>query len=223
MRQGMENSIVYIHTTAAIIEYITTLSKRAMPNRSIIHILDESILYDIKNADPQSATKKLKNILEGAQHSGAQQFMVTCTSTGRLIDSLNKNLKSKIVRIEEAAVLDIKSKLRNETGRVGVIYTNPTVWPEMELILVRSGVDRSRFSPCFIDGAFENVLCGNIDNHDKIISEYMREHGHKYAALLLAQVSVCNAMDRIETSASGINIISIAELGIERVKERYNA
>lgn len=212
----MKNSIVYIHTTHTIIDYITLLSRREMPDRKILHILDESILYDIKEGDIISATSKLQSIIEGAQHSGARQFMITCTSTGRLIDNLGSVIQSQITRIEDAAIAEIKSR----TGRIGIVYTNPTVLPEIKYLLHNSGVDANRLAPCFVDGAFESILCGNMAYHDKLIWSYIQTCSGKYDSFLLAQVSICSAQERLEQTVNNKQIISIAELGISKLKEK---
>jgi hypothetical protein len=215
MPQATKNNIYYIHTTHTIIDYITTLSRRYLGDTQIVHLLDESMLADIKRDDTESARSKLLHMVEGALHSGAEQIMVTCTSTGRLIDALPATYKPYIQRIESAAV----QTLITSGQRTGIVYTNPAVWPEFQQIMRDNRVPETLYTPAYIKQAFDKILSGDREGHDRLIKEFLTKSKPDVASHLLAQVSICSALERLEPFAAGANTISMAELGIMQLRE----
>jgi Asp/Glu/hydantoin racemase len=215
MSQVTKNSIYYIHTTHTIIDYIDELSRRHLSGVSIVHLLDESMLADIKRGDTDSAKSKLQHMVEGALHSGAEHIMVTCTSTGGLINALPASYKSHIHRIETAAI----QRLENIGLRTSIVYTNPTVWPEFKQILGEANVSEALYVSAHVENAFDKMLAGDKAGHDQLIKDFLERNEQKTGAHLLAQVSICSALERLKPFISDSTIISMAELGIMGLRE----
>lgn len=210
MPKTIPDNVYYIHTTHTIIDYINIVSARYIAGIQTVHLLDESMLGDIKKGDVSSAQSKLQHLVQGALHSGAQQIMVTCTSTGRLVDSLPPEYVPYMRRIELPAVAALEAARK----RTNIVYTNPTVWPEMQQILQERGVDESLYVPLFVAGAFEKILAGDKAGHDLLIQEHLERNSTHADAHLLAQVSICSALERLGELNLDAKVISLAELGI---------
>lgn len=210
MKKDSQDRIVYLHTTHTIIDYVNNLSKKYFPNLTTVHLLDENILADIKLGNLDDAKDKLQNLIKGSQISGCKKIMITCSSTGELLDSLNIEDKKQIVRIETPAIDVIKRKYKN----TGVIFTNPPVWPQIQRIIKERNADLSKFSPCYVEHAFDALLNGDIDRHDGLIKSYIENNSHNYDSLFLAQVSLCSAYSRLGIIGVDTPLVLMAELGI---------
>lgn len=141
--------------------------------------------------------------------------MITCTSTGRLIDNMDDELRSVIARIEQPAIREIARK----GGKTGIVYTNPTVWPEMQIIMRAADIADNDFAPCYVPGAFESILSGHREKHDKLIVEYIQAYREAFDSFMLAQVSICSAEERLSIFSGNEQILSMAELGVQNLRK----
>lgn len=214
MPMALNGSVYFIHTTHTIIGYVNDLCARHLQGVKVMHLLDESLLGDIKAGDTVSAQSKLQHLVEGSLHSGAGQIMVTCTSTGRLIDGLPSRYRARIQRIETPAL----QKVEDTGEKTSIVYTNPTVWPEIEQLLQQRNM-AAFCRPSFVPYAFEKVLQGDIVGHDKAIAEHLTRNALGSDIFLLAQVSICSALERLGDIKTNAEVISLAELGIISLQE----
>ncbi|MBD3280065.1 hypothetical protein GF389_00890 [Candidatus Dojkabacteria bacterium] len=213
MKMNLNNKIFLLHTTHKIIDYFERLVKTNLPDSSLYHLLDETILEDITTGDMDRASRKLRSLLDSTEE--ASRVVVTCTSTGELIDTLPLEIQKRITRIERPALNTILKRYK----KPGIVFTNKTVWKQFQRILKQMKTNENMFAPLYVPNAFNEMLKGNFKLHDIMIDKYLRSNTGTYDSYLLAQVSICSATDRGYLKDLSIPVINISEACIKELKK----
>ena len=203
-----------IHTTPSTIESTAALIRELIPDSQVMNILDDTILPDM------AAERNIHYVRERwAKYAsilakmGADAVLSACSTVGPFAEECNENMDIPVVRIDEAMADEAVKKGVNIT----VLATfKPTLKPTTDLIR-RKNRD-IHLKTVLIDEAYRELHSGNIEKHNTLIVEKVREEAANADVIVLAQASMANALQ----GAEGIDldkILTSPRLGILRLKE----
>jgi hypothetical protein len=110
-----------------------------------------------------------------------------------------------------------------ETGRrIGVAATlSTTLKPTADLVLkvaAERGIDIEIIEQ-LCEGAFEAVMAGDGDTHDRIVGEGLTTALKGVDAIVLAQASMARVLNTLPAGALKVPAFSSPELGVERARD----
>jgi hypothetical protein len=73
------------------------------------------------------------------------------------------------------------------------------------------------------DGAFEAVLAGDTETHDRMVSRALTQLAAKVDLIVLAQASMARVIHEMPTGAVTIPVLSSPELAVLRTRELLGA
>lgn len=212
-------TVVAIHTAMPMVEPTMELFTKHLPEVRLINIVDDSLIQDVIRAGkvPPEVEKRLKQYYASAIDAGAQVIFNTCSSVGDIALEAKKSLKVPLVKIDDAmAIMAVK-----ESDSIGVLATLiSTLDPTVRLIRhFASDQDKVvSISEGLAEGAFQAVIGGDRDLHDKLILNAAKKLAPEVELFVLAQGSMARMEEEI-ARATGKKVLSSPELGVLQVKE----
>ncbi|MBN2213169.1 MAG: hypothetical protein JW723_02905 [Bacteroidales bacterium] len=187
--------VVAVHTAMALVEPITELFREHIPEVKLSHIADDSLIQEViaHNEVTPAVRKRLFAYYHAAVDAGGNLVFNTCSSVGEVAEAGRLFVPVPILRIDEPmAVRAVK------TGkRIGVLATLQTTLEPTIALLKKKARERNReieIIEGLAKGAFQAVMAGDRDKHDKLILEASEKIKGKVDLFVLAQGS----MARIE-------------------------
>src|ERR1035437_2234415 len=97
-------TLALIHTSPTLTPLFTSLCAKHMPETTIFHMVDESLIADtIREGRLRRVTmRRLLAMIESAETAGADAVMVTCSSIGPGVALGQKLFDIPVIRIDEA-------------------------------------------------------------------------------------------------------------------------
>jgi Asp/Glu/hydantoin racemase len=156
--------------------------------------------------------------IQSAEEAGADMVLVTCSSIGLAVEAARPFVSIPVRRIDEP-MADQAVQIGN---RIGVIATlSTTLEPTIALVQARATAQNK--SPEIIshlcDGAFQAVIGGDTDTHDRIVAAGLRQLIPQVDVVVLAQASMARVVDILSDNEKTVPILSSPRSGIEAVKE----
>ena len=108
--------------------------------------------------------------------------------------------------------------------RIGVAATlRTTLEPTLDLLeeTARRHHKHIDIVPCLCEGAFEALLAGHADQHDRIVSDGLQRLLKTVDVVVLAQASMARVVGGL--AANGTAILSSPRLAVESVREHLFA
>lgn len=203
-----------IHTTSATLVSLTELMKEKIENAEIINILDDSILPDMKEGGHEEAVRRrwicYARILE---EQGTAAVVSACSTVGAFAEEADQMLEIPVYRIDEAM---IDAAIRTGT-RISVLATlSSTLEPTVDL-LKRKGGNKLDISVQLVEGAYDCLMAGNQNEHNRRIKEAAAREAERSQVILLAQASMAEALGDADTLGEA-KILTSPRLGIEKLK-----
>jgi Asp/Glu/hydantoin racemase len=161
-------------------------------------------------------------MIGSAHDGGADAVMVTCSSIGEGIPVARKLFDFPILRVDEA-MAERAVQLGN---RVGVAATLKTTLDPTVGLLRQKAVDSGReveIEERLCAGAFEKVLAGDTETHDRIVSEGITDLARSVDAIVLAQASMARVVQGLKPGTVAIPILSSPELAMEQARTLLSA
>ena len=210
--------VAAIHTALAMVEPTKALFAEHLPDVRLINIVDESLIQDIISVGSVSPAvkKRLINYYYSAVDTDADIIFNTCSSVGEVAFLARDFIPIPLVKIDDAmakeAVLAYK--------RIGVLATLPTTLGPTVRLLQHFATQTSKDIEIFeglAKGAFQAVIGGDKETHDKLIIEAAVAIADKVDAFVLAQGSMAR-MEKQLQDISGKPVLSSPERGVLSVK-----
>lgn len=219
----MSKKLTLLHTVATVIQALTDLARELVPDMEISHLVDESILKNvIKNGQLTPDTfRTVSDLVVSAERSGADAVLITCSSISPCVDVARRLVNVPVFKIDEPMALEAV-----ETGtRIGVAATLMTTL-EPTVGLVRDKANqigkKVEIETCLCEGAFDAVICGDVEKHDRIVIESLTRLVEKVDAVVLAQASMARLIPSLPESIA-TPILSSPRSGIMKVGETLGA
>ena len=192
--------------------------KEANPDIDVKNIIDDSLLNDTRlynGMTPAIATRML-HYAQGAQNSGADGVLVTCTSVNKATKYIRPLLNIPILNIEEpTAELAVKNG-----PKIGVLATLPTSPKAIIEVIEEKAAEQGaeiEIVTRVADGAFDVLKTGDRAKHDEMVCAALYELAKEVDCVVFAQISM--SLLKYDESKVGVPIIMIGHPGLERMKE----
>jgi Asp/Glu/hydantoin racemase len=144
--------------------------------------------------------------------------MVTCSSIGPAVPAARTVHDFPVFRIDDA----MATKAVQTAARIGVAATlKTTLEPTVGLLEEKAAQEHRdiHIIECLCNGAFEKVLAGDTEGHDRIVSQALTSFIGKVDVLILAQASMARVVDRLPAGTLDIPVLSSPELAIQQARE----
>jgi Asp/Glu/hydantoin racemase len=211
--------LAFVHTGHVLIPVFTKFAQELLPEFEIFHMLDESLIRNTIAAQglTKATTRRVVRMIESAHEGGADAVMVTCSSIGPAVVEARRLFDFPILRVDEAMA---KEAVRMGT-RIGVAATLRTTLEPTIALLEETAAAAGRnveIVPALSEGAFDAVLAGDADTHDRIVSESLTRLRKQADVIVLAQASMAGVASRWERNG-GPPILSSPELALRSARE----
>lgn len=188
----MIRRIAFIHTVAMLVDRFRPRFQAELPDADCFHMLDESVLQDLLRGGPSPAiTRRVTGLATLAADAGAELIVFTCSSTSPAIDTARQLVSVPILKIDDP----MYAKAAREPGRVGLICTtSSTVIPSRTLLAehARAAGVAVEAEGVLCDAAFEALVKGQRDIHDRLVTEAATELAPRVDRIVLAQASLAH-------------------------------
>lgn len=121
-------------------------------------------------------------------------MLSSCSSIGEIFDRENKNYEIPVLRIDSA----MAEKAVANAEKIGVAATlETTLKPSIELIQKKAAARNKKIEikTVLADSAYQKLMEGREDEHDKLLAEKLKELAAKVDIVLLAQASMARAVN----------------------------
>ena len=214
----MLKTLAFIHTSPVLVPTFAQLGAELLPGVQLFHMVDESLIKNTISLGSLTKTtaRRVYSMLESAQQAGADAAMVTCSSIGHAVTLSRPFMDMPVFRIDEAM-----AKTAVEKGkRIGVAATlRTTLDPTLQLLkdtAIQQGKDVETVA-CLCEGAFEAVLAGKTEQHDRMVSDALKQLAEDVDVIVLAQASMARVLASLPVN--GTPILSSPRLAVERVRD----
>jgi Asp/Glu/hydantoin racemase len=216
----MIKTLALIHTSPVLVPTFTQLAAEVLPGVNIFHMVDESLIKNTMAAGrlTKPTARRVLSLIESAQQAGAEAAMVTCSSIGQAVSLSRPFIDIPVFRIDEAMAEEAVAK----GPRIGVAATvQTTLDPTIELLqaTARRGGKSIETIPCLCEGAFEAVISGQTDLHDRLVTEALQKLRSSVDVVVLAQASMVRVLASIP--ADGTPILTSPRLAMERARRQF--
>ncbi len=183
-------------------------------------MVDESLIqHTIAAGKLQKVTvRRLIGMVDSASLIGVDGLLVTCSSIGPAVSLAAKLFPFPVIRVDEAMAERAVSQAR----RIGVLATlRTTLEPTTALLHEKSAAAgvATEIEESLCDGAFEAVLAGDTETHDRAVSQALIELAAKVDVVVLAQASMARVLQQMPKAAVSVPVLSSPELAVLRTRE----
>ena len=213
-------TLAFIHTSHVLIPTFTALARRELPQVKSFHMVDESLIQNTIAAGylTRQTTHRLVQMIGSAHQAGAGAVMVTCSSIGAAISVARAVYDFPVLRIDEA----MAEQAVQSAARLGVIATLKTTLDPTVSLLRSTAAERHRpieVIESLCAGAFEKVIAGDTDTHDRMVSEALIQLGTQVDAVVLAQASMARVVEKLPAGALRVPVFSSPELALRQARQ----
>ena len=212
-------TLALIHTSPTLTPLFGALCTRFMPETTIFHMVDESLITDtIREGRLRRVTmRRLLALIESAEKAGADAVMVTCSSLGPGVAVGQQLFDLPVIRIDEAMA---EAAVRMGR-RIGVMATLRTTL-EPTIALLHEKADEAGIQieivDSLCDGAFDAVLAGNTAVHDRILSDALKSEMKGVDVVILAQASMARVVTALPDGTLAMPVLSSPELAVKSAR-----
>lgn len=216
----MAQTLALIHTSPTLAPMFTTLCAAEMPDVNVFHMVDESLIKDtIRAGRLRGITiRRLLGQIASAEEADADAVMVTCSSIGPGVALGQKLFDIPVIRVDEA----MAEKAVRMGKKIGVAATlRTTLEPTIALLREKAaeGGREIEIVESLSNGAFEAVLAGDTQTHDRILRDALTRQLKNVDVIVLAQASMARVVKELPTGALGAPVLSSPELAVQRARQ----
>lgn len=211
--------ITIIHTSFVIVEGITELFNKIIPEAELTHIVDDSLLPEILSEKKitKKVIRRLLSYFKAAEDTGADVVFNVCSTVGEVADIARQIIDTPIVKIDEKMAQEAIER----GAKIGVAATlQSTLDPTCRLIEKKA--DRAgkeiTIERTLCPGAFDALISGQKDEHDRIVTEYVKELSGKVDVIVFAQSTMARLLDKMDSNLATM-ILTSPEIGVKQTRE----
>jgi Asp/Glu/hydantoin racemase len=209
-----------VHTSFALVDLLNNLAKAQLPGVKVVNVVDDTLLtYARERGVDDALRRRMKNYFNSAADAGAQVILNACSSVGETVDTARDQVPVPILKIDEA----MAAKAVCAGRRIAVLATVPsTLGPTGRLLRKQAEALKQQIEidEVLCDGAFDLLLAGKSEEHDRRVSEAVMQAAQNHDVLVFAQAS----MSRLVPSLAGkirVPLFASPELAMGRLKEMF--
>lgn len=187
-----------IHTSPATIDLFGRLLRERIPDASIINILDDSILPELRdNGGELSAVEpRWRDYARIMSARDVDVVLNACSSVGGLCERVQNQIPQPIVRVDAAMAREAVSRGR----RIGVLATLATTLKLTSDLVAETARARGRtvaVDAVLVEGAFVSLMAGDQTQHDDLVAAALARSARENDAVILAQASMARVLPRL--------------------------
>jgi len=211
--------IAIIHTSFVIVEGITELFNKIIPEAKLVHIVDDSLLPEIL-AEKRITKKVIRRMLsyfKAAEDTGADVIFNICSTVGEVADIARQMIDTPIVKIDEKMAEEAVAR----SSKIGVAATlQSTLDPTCRLIEKKAAESGKEITieRTLCPGAFDALISGNKDEHDRIVMEYVKKLAERVEIIVFAQSTMARLLEKMDKDLAEKILIS-PERGVRQTRE----
>jgi Asp/Glu/hydantoin racemase len=209
-------TVGFVHTVLTLAPTFNALADELVPDAERFHIADESLLGVTRRTGSltPATRRRVLGYVESAAEAGADLVVVTCSSIGPAVDASHEFVDVPVLRIDEP-MADEAVRIGSRVGVLATLAT--TLEPTAELVERRG--DGVEVVSHLCDGAFDALQAGDLERHDELIREGLRETAKDVDVIVLAQASMARVVDALPEEEKTVPVLSSPRLGMQRVAE----
>lgn len=216
----MPKTLAIIHTSPTLTPLFGKLCAEYLPEVMVFHMVDESLIKDtIRNGHLRRVTKRrLLGMLGSAQDAGADAILVTCSSIGEGVKMGQELFDVPVVRVDEA-MAEQAVRMGRKIGVMATLRT--TLEPTLALLEEKAAAAglHVELVPSLCSGAFDAVLDGDTETHDRILTRALQEDMKGVDVVVLAQASMARVVEAMGPGMLPMPVLSSPELAVKRTAE----
>lgn len=216
----MSTKLALLHTSHVLIPAFDQLCKENLPDTSVFHIVDKTLIEDAAAAGAvtESVAKRMNSYVQSAHQAGADAVMITCSSIGPGVKTIRASCDFPVLRVDEP----MAEEAIRIGGKIGVAATlSSTLEPTLELLRETADAHSRKVElvSCLCEGAFGAFLAGDTATHDRIVMESLKDLLQRTDVIVLAQASMATVVQRIPQELRRVPILSSPALAILQAKK----
>lgn len=216
----MNQRLAVIHTSPTLTPLFTGLCLEYMPDVTVFHMVDESLIKDtIAAGSLQRVTmRRLLSLVESAERSGVDAVMVTCSSIGPAVSYAQQLFDTPVIRVDEA----MAEKAVRSGRRIGVMATLRTTLDPTVALLKQKAREAGReieIVASMCEGAFDAVLAGDTATHDAVLTRALMNDMRGTDLVVLAQASMARVVKTLPEGALAMPVLSSPEMAVAQAAE----
>jgi len=209
----MKTRLAFLHTSPPAIAPLMQYYGREAQEFGIVNLLDDGILHHFRSGDEAAAESALGELLDRACASyGVKAALVTCSSVSRsMLESLQRRSPVPLLKVD----VPMAEEAMRRGKRIGVAYTfAPTLGPTTALF-----ESRAELHPLWIPGAYDALLAGNPEVHDRLMLEGLEKLRQLDTdVIVLAQVSMARVLPQLRRDFE-VPVLSSLETSLRALRE----
>jgi Asp/Glu/hydantoin racemase len=214
----MTTRIALIHTVTSLTPVFKELFSELIPDADIYHVVDESLLQNTIHEGSLSpvTSRRVLDYIASAELAGADMVLVTCSSIGPAVD-LGKLVASIPVLRVDRPMADYAVSIGERIGVAATLQT--TLEPTTALIKERAESANKEIvlTSKLCEGAFDAVIAGDVEKHDELVSQGLRELMEQVDVIVLAQASMARVVGELPDNEVPIPVLSSPRLAVEHL------
>ena len=216
----MSTKLALLHTSHVLIPAFNHLCKENLPDTSVFHIVDKTLIEDTiaAGAVTESTARRMNSYVHSAHQAGADAVMITCSSIGPGVRTVRASCDFPVLRVDEP----MAEEAVRTGGRIGVAATlSSTLEPTLGLLRETAGEHSRKVElvSCLCEGAFSAFLAGDTATHDRIVMESLKDLMQRTEVIVLAQASMATVVQKIPQKLRRVPILSSPTLAIQEAKK----
>ncbi len=212
-----------IHTSATMVPIFKELCRAKMPEIETFDLVDDSLIRDVIRAGELTASvaQRVAMMIFQAEKAGADQILVTCSSIGRAVETAAKLCSVPVLRVDQP-MADRAVKVGHTIGIIATLKT--TMDPTTDLVNRRADLlgQTVQTVPKLCEGAFEALMGGDPDQHDRMVAAALRELSEQVDVILLAQASMARVVAGFQPGEIKIPVLGSPPIAIETLANALN-
>lgn len=199
----MGKKVGILHTSIVFVTVeplISNLFKEILPDVQLIDFIDSDVLAQVRQDEgvKPASIERMRHLALAAEAAGVDYIFSSCSSLGPAIDAIRSNIKTPIVKIDEA----MADKAAAMGTRIGVLATVPTTLaPSASLILehARQQGRQIDVTERLAEGAWDRNAHGDREGHDALVLEGAKDLAKTCDVIVLAQGSMARLAPMLES------------------------
>ncbi len=214
-----KKTVALLHTAAGIIAQLEPIIHELIPEIRATNILDERLLSLVRETGKMSSgvCRAVLSHVVSAEEMGASAVLVTCTSITECVDYLSRFVDIPVLRIEQPMIAEAV----DSGERIGVVATLPSARDSIKKRLIEESRRRDKrivIDEIKCEGAFDALLNGRMEEHDRCIVRSLERIEGKVDVVVLAQVSMERILSGREKPNLSVPILSCPRSGVEQLR-----
>ncbi len=213
----------FIHTALILVEVIKKELSTLPFDLKPFHMVDESLLMDLMKVGELTPKiiRRLCHHVVAAEEAGADIITVTCSSISPAVDVARKLVNRPVLKIDEPMAEAAVKK----GERIGIVATVATTLEPTSNLLRQKAEEAGKkisISTALCQEAFQAILQGDTERHDRIVIEKAVELAKGVDLLVLAQGSMARLTKPLSQQVK-IPVLSSPNLFVEKLKTMLQA